>query len=595
MALPLCGTLLYAVGILFGSACSQCCDCQRCTGRECCGSEWPLVNGTCCDGQWYAEAGQCCGDDWHAAGDSGQCCDHEWHTGSGTCCKAKTLPLLIVGCGDGAAGTLKWLSSGLSTKLVSGGSGYVVSGPVRTAPTLTVSGGSGSGLQVSVTLGTVSDECGRTGWRIASVAFTGGTGYRYVAGTPGTPGSGTPPGGGTSNLGGGTSPNPSGEPYVPPIPATPVQDKELLTVSAAEGDTTLLRASLAVTSNSSGVPIAVTIVNGGLYHRDTGETRVYASAPTVSVVLGTPLGSGLGGGSPGTLDLGGAAFAATVDADPESATFGQVTGITITNAGNKYTEWAWDLKDHWFTGQGGCCDDVWYAGEGTCCGNEWETDEGTCCNEVWYPDEEPCPEGQVFINNSATCCGCMADEVYDPEEQEMVPTLDNLTLVECPGCNLEDFPYARFDEFGTDRGPIGRCCGPGGSCEYTFEQDCAETWEEKCCPDPPQCEVACCSEDDDGVSSCEVVPKNQCELPDTIGTGEADCDGGCKGACCIDGQIVGTLTQEECDDAGGCWSGAGVTSCFQPEQCRPPLLPNCCETTKSDASGLTFTQPRKKT
>jgi autotransporter-associated beta strand protein len=279
-----------------------------------------------------------------------------------------------------------------------------------------------------------------------------------------------------------------------------------------------------------------------------------------------------------------ATLSATIDDDPESETFGQITALTITNPGGGYVHWFAPPQDHYFPD----------SEEGACCGNDWRTGEGTCCNNVWYPDVDPCPAGQVFVNKSATCCGCMADEVYDPEAEEMVPTLDNLALVECPGCNLDDFPYARFDEFGNDRGPMGRCCGNGGGCTYTFEADCVGTWEEKCCPDLPQCEVACCREDDDGVVGCDVGPKNECELPDIIDGGEADCETACKGACCVDGSSIGMTTQAECDEADGCWAGVGQESCRARDECRPPFTTNCCESVVSNASGLTFTQPRRK-
>jgi hypothetical protein len=605
ISLPLYAVALYAaamypLGVMLGSSCSSCCGCQLCEAGGCCGNEWPRVAGFCCGGVWrtgsgkccggerYTEPGTCCNNEWHAADEAGECCDHEWHTDSGTCCKTKTLPLLIVGCGDGAAGSLKWLSDGLSAKLISGGGGYAVSGQVRTAPTITVSGGSGSGLEVSVTLGTVSDECGRPQWRIASVGFTGGTGYRYIPGTPGTPGtpgSGSPPGqGGTSNLGGGTT---SGGPYVPPtpaIPAIPAQDKELLTVTAAEGDTTLLTASLTVTSNPRGEPIAVNIVNGGLYYRDTEETQVYSSTPTVGVQLeGGGSGSGLGGGGPtGPQDLGGAEFSATVDVDPDSPTFGQVTGITIENAGDKYTEWVWGFADHWFTS----------SDDGECCGNRWKTGDGHCCRGTWYPEPVECGAGRSYIELDE-CCGCFPDQFYDPRTDEMVDTVGNEDIFCTALCNDLGLP---FDADGNPLGPKGRCC-QGDTCTQEYESVCDEiegVWLGGCC-EPTGCPVPCCSENDDGVSQCEIKNTGECLPPESLAnTFATSCDFTCLGACCIDGVEQQSSTQQECDEAGGCWGGAGSTSCRPEGECRPPFTSNCCESTISDASGLTFTQPRRK-
>jgi autotransporter-associated beta strand protein len=262
-------------------------------------------------------------------------------------------------------------------------------------------------------------------------------------------------------------------------------------------------------------------------------------------------------------------LSATIDDDPDSPTFGKVTEISLTTNGDNYEAWEWFLARHWFP----------------------QDSNGDCCKAVWYP-EESCPEGEVFVKNSETCCGCFPDTVYDPESQEMVPTLDNLTLVECPGCDLDNFPYTRFDEFGNDLGPIGRCC-LDGECSYTREDDCEGVWSELCCSDIPGCDVPCCAETSSGVASCSVIPENECEPPSfaTVGSG---CGAGCSGACCVDGEIVGTLTQEDCDEAGGCWAGVGQESCRDTDECRPPFSTNCCESVVSGASGLTFTQPRRK-
>jgi autotransporter-associated beta strand protein len=326
----------------------------------------------------------------------------------------------------------------------------------------------------------------------------------------------------------------------------------------------LVAAQLLVTSNASGVPIQVAIVQSGLYY-GTGESlETYTVAPQVTIA-----------------GQGDAEFSATVDDDPDSATFGKVTEVAIVSPGTTFEDWDWEEAEHWYTE------------EGQCCKNEWHTEEGTCCNNVWYPDDDPCPAGQVFVNKSETCCGCMADEVYDPETEGIVPTLDNLHLVECLGCNLEDFPYTRFTPEGVDRGPMGRCCLPAGVCQYKVEAECDDlqgTWEEKCCPDLPQCVGPCCLEDDDGVASCEIKPKNEC----VIFGSESECETSCQGACCVDGVLVGNLTQEECDEVAGCWAGVDEEDCRPADECRPPYTSDCCESVVSDASGLTFTQPRRK-
>lgn len=582
VSLPLWAIAIYAVamyplGLLFGSECATCC-CQKCTGCDCCGDEWPRLagqccegewrtgDGQCCDGQWHEDGGECCGDDWYAEGEEGECCNNEWHTEAGTCCNARQIPLVVAEC-EGcpqwrrAIANVAWLpDSGLSVVLTDGGSGYATTQPARVAPTLTVAGGSGSGLEVVLTLEEIEDECLRPSWRIASLTFSGGTGYRFQ---PEIPGTWSPP---RPTGGGGGDTNPPGY-----RPATPQQDTEALAVTCAAGDVTMIPAILTVTSNSNGVPVAVNIVNAGSYYATSEEEETFVFTPDVIVdPMFAPGGSG------------GAAFTATVDGDPDSATFGRVVSITIDDEGANFSNWLWQDKDYW------------YAEDGICCGGEWHTGEGVCCSGTWYPAGNECPEGQTFLNAGPDCCACFPDTVFDPVSEEMVPTAGNPGLVSFLACDGSCVASAKFDAVTGQERVIGRCCAPGGSCAYTTEEECEGTWEEKCCVDTPQCLVTCCSENADGDSTCQRVPKNDCDAPAHYDEDEASCEGGCKGACCVDGQSIGSVTQAECDAAGGSWSGAGETECIPPTECRPPFTPNCCESIISDASGLTFTQPRRK-
>lgn len=59
--------------------------------------------------------------------------------------------------------------------LTNPGSGYAKLG--REAPTLTVSGGSGTGLAVTPTVTATNDACGIPTWSVTAVKFSGGTGY----------------------------------------------------------------------------------------------------------------------------------------------------------------------------------------------------------------------------------------------------------------------------------------------------------------------------------------------------------------------------------------------------------------------------------
>jgi autotransporter-associated beta strand protein len=573
ISLPLYAILLYAaamypIGAMLGSPCSSCCGCANCTGDDCCGSDWARPAGVCCEGRWRTEAGTCCKVDVSAVGFVSRYGDEALFSGGAT---ARVVRLGPPGSGN------------LILELLSGGQGYarVVEGVVQFA-TIEVRGAGQSSLSpdwIEVTDDDINDDP-------ESPDFGKITGIAWVSPEP-------------------SDGNPNNWAWYPEEYLVP-PDKEgeccngIWYWPESEGECcdnqwqtedgtccAVPTVQLEFTSDfgdlASGKAILTegkTVIDAILRTGGSGYARVVDGEVEVATVTVTVVADG---GTPPTIS-------ATIDDDPESETFGQITELTIDAPGDGYGQWDTELQEHFFLD----------TEEGTCCANDWRTGEGTCCGKIWYPAGDECPEGQVFVNKSETCCGCWNDETWNPVTQEFVPTLDNLELIECTLCDLDSFPYSRFDEFGNDRGPIGRCCGDGGLCTYTFEADCDGTWEEQCCEDEPLCEVACCREDDDGVASCEVVPKNECGLPDIIDAGEADCETACWGACCIDGAAiveddeVVLMTQAECDENDGCWAGAGRETCRVTDECRPPFSTNCCESVISSASGLTFTQPRRK-
>ena len=61
--------------------------------------------------------------------------------------------------------------------LTSGGSGYAKLG--RVLPTVTASGGSGSGATLTPSLTSSNDACGIPRWSVSSVSVSGGTGYAH--------------------------------------------------------------------------------------------------------------------------------------------------------------------------------------------------------------------------------------------------------------------------------------------------------------------------------------------------------------------------------------------------------------------------------
>jgi len=233
---------------------------------------------------------------------------------------------------------------------------------------------------------------------------------------------------------------------------------------------------------------------------------------------------------------------------------------------------------------------------GVCCGGECRCDEGYCCNDTWHTDanpDDPCAEGEIFLRwgLDEECCGCVPETIFDGRVQENVNTADVVADLCCPGCDFFGIPFLNVD--GTFIGCPGRCCDEV-SCTNTLQADCdaGAAWYPSVCCEGTGCPRSCCTEDADGVSQCDTVDELRC-------TGVVDpepCETACKGACCVDGELVedSPKTQAECDDVDGCWWGAGSTECGTVGFCREPYDDDCCESVVSSAERLTFIGPRKR-
>lgn len=82
-------------------------------------------------------------------------------------------------------------------------------------------------------------------------------------------------------------------------------------------------------------PTDVTVENGGKFYLVDNDSAVHVADVTVTLEQAAP--------SAGT----GAEFTAVVDDDPESASFGQITSVTITEAGDNYVETGYDYPLTW--------------------------------------------------------------------------------------------------------------------------------------------------------------------------------------------------------------------------------------------------------
>jgi autotransporter-associated beta strand protein len=202
--------------------------------------------------------------------------------------------------------------------------------------------------------------------------------------------------------------------------------------------------------------------------------------------------------------------------------------------------------------------------EGECCGDEWYTEPGECCDDEWIDEngEVEGREGEWICCNDSN--GTVTFRILAPAG---------------PGCEgLDD-----------------RCCTDGNCTQVPAEECAGEVLSGSCARFG--CPKSCCEENADGLVTCETIDELLC----TGTVDEGPCETACKGACCIDGELAegSPLTQQECDDLGGCFLGVGSASCEEQSLCRAPFETNeetseCCERVISSAARLKFQGPRKR-
>ena len=194
--------------------------------------------------------------------------------------------------------------------LTNGGSGYAKLG--RVAPTLTISGGTGTGATFTPTLTSTNDACGIPTWKLSSVSVKDGSGYI---------------------------------------------DGESLTITVAEGDTEAQTAT-AVVNTTRTQPTLSASIGGGTGATFTVTTSENFGTPTtwgVASVAVTNGGSGYLDGGAMTFSGGGdlvvaeeaQAYIVTVRSEP--SLIGSVSssgnGASITPTLTEYT--GWDGRPYW--------------------------------------------------------------------------------------------------------------------------------------------------------------------------------------------------------------------------------------------------------
>lgn len=111
---------------------------------------------------------------------------------------------------------------------------------------------------------------------------------------------------------------------VTPSGSTAFWEPQTLSVAPLNSATEVVPAVL--TLDATGVKIA----EAGKYYRESKSLQPYTFGVTINVSeLSPSFGSG-------------AKFSSTVDTNPSSPSFGQITGITLTDGGDDYIAWTWD-------------------------------------------------------------------------------------------------------------------------------------------------------------------------------------------------------------------------------------------------------------
>lgn len=269
-----------------------------------------------------------------------------------------------------------------STSVTSGGSGYARI--ARVAPTVTAEADGGSGAEIEVTLAQVEHE-GRPAWAVDDLTITnGGTGYpatgsitfdieegdaeiaaasatfscNRISPSVSLAVNGTGTGaqitasltywpdedfwyvGGVTVVAGG-----SGYTAGDPVEVA-IDDGESAGIPFAMGVTVGSGGSVTGVSvdnpypqyppwnrggfwKNSGVIESVEITSGGVYYRD--DPSLPGENATVSIAVSQS--------GPTASTAAGAVLAAVIDNTVSSPTFGQITGVTVTNGGNNYLAW----------------------------------------------------------------------------------------------------------------------------------------------------------------------------------------------------------------------------------------------------------------
>jgi hypothetical protein len=324
-------------------------------------------------------------------------------------------------------------------EIVAKGSGYAKLG--RREPVVTATASSGSGATFTPTLAIDQDECGVDYWYIDSVSVSGGTGYQTGAALS------------FSVQGDGTEEKPA--------------SGSVVTSEEPEFE---------------GVPVSVTVSDGGRYYEETDKDPPYVAEVTVLVEQIPP--------SAGS----GAEFNVIVEDNPTSPDFGKIKKVEITDDGQGYSLWGGPKDCEYY---GPCGIELRFLGtnkepEVEYDGGVFRTAEPLVnCNTIPSPADilHSIGHGQVSISRGGT---------WVPDRPCLCDKTDNLNCTPVPPstevCRASQVNFSQTPCLPC-RGPCAECdpCPSGCHCSGGSCEPCEGPCDgDNPCPDGCACDDGFC-------------------------------------------------------------------------------------------------------
>lgn len=226
----------------------------------------------------------------------------------------------------------------------------------------------------------------------------------------------------------------------------------------------------------------VTVQNGGRFYKTSEEVPAHAANVTVTVTQQPP--------SNGS----GAVISPTIDSTVGSPTFGQITGLSITNGGSNYVEWSYYL--------GACCADRINDWTAFCARTSPTSCEyfGACCDtgdvRVTYRGKDTPPLVTLNANGMNRYCRIS----FEGRQQDAPFACDPMN-------------FTAYDVFGGEAS-VEAASGSDKKSDYPCPPCCSKypTDDETTCYDQQEC----AENDGSWLTKCSCSSCRQCDEPQSL-------------------------------------------------------------------------------